>query len=122
MTSTRSKNTPGNYMLEQTEFRKINNHREYTHSSYGRPYKPAISSGGSAIPSRMDRNTLSENSIDIESSLFGIGSTNLVKSLPPVKPKLNDLSMTTFFVRPALILPNPLVVDGYQRPFPNINS
>ena len=28
-------------MLEQTEFRKINNHREYMHSSYGRPYKPA---------------------------------------------------------------------------------
>ena len=47
---------------------------------------------------------------------------NLVKSTPKVVPKLNDLSTATFFVRPPLILPAPLIVEGYQRPFPNINS
>ena len=122
MTSTRSKNTIGNYILEQKQFRDINSNLEYIHSSSGRPYNPAISSGGSALPSKIDRNSLSENSIDIESSLFGIGSTNLVKPLPPLKPKLNKLPMTTFFVRPPLIIPAPLITDGNQRPFPNINS
>tara|TARA_Y100000816_G_C26105338_1_gene587149 strand:- start:2118 stop:2486 length:369 start_codon:yes stop_codon:yes gene_type:complete len=122
MTSTRNKNTRGDYLLEEQQFRKINEHIKYVHSSNGPPHSVSIPAGGTAPPSRMNRSSLSENSVDIESSLFGIGSSNLVKSTPKVVPKLNDLSTATFFVRPPLILPAPLIVEGYQRPFPNINS
>ena len=122
MTSTRNKNTIGNYHLEEEQFRKINEHVNYIHSYNGPPHSVSIPSGGVAPPSRMNRDSLSENSIDIESSLLGIGSTNLVKNKPKVVPKINDLSTTTFFVRPPLIIPTPLVIEGYQRPFPNINS
>ena len=122
MTSTRNINTTGNYELEEKQFRKINEHINYIHSYNGPPHSVSIPGGGIAPPSRMNRDSLSENSIDIESSLLGIGSTNLVKKIPKVVPKLNDLSSTTFFVRPPLIIPAPLVIDGYQRPFPNINS
>ena len=122
MTSTRNKNTIGNYHLEEEQFRKINEHVNYIHSYNGPPHSVSIPSGGVAPPSRMNRDSLSENSIDIESSLLGIGSTNLVKNKAKVVPKINDLSTTTFFVRPPLIIPTPLVIEGYQRPFPNINS
>lgn len=122
MTSTRNKNTPGNYHLEEQQFRKINEHINYVHSYNGPPHSVSIPGGGIAPPSRMNRDSLSENSIDIESSLLGIGSTNLVKHKQNVVPKINNLSTTTFFVRPPLIIPAPLIIDGYQRPFPNINS
>tara|TARA_A100001388_G_C28738756_1_gene485673 strand:+ start:367 stop:735 length:369 start_codon:yes stop_codon:yes gene_type:complete len=122
MTSTRNKNTPGNYLLEEQQFRKINNHIKFLHSSNGPPHNLAISSGGTAPPSRMNSNSLSENAIDIESSLLGIGSTNLVTPLPKITPRLNHLPTVSFFVRPPLIMPPPLEIDGYQRPFPNINS
>ena len=122
MTSTRNKNTPGNYLLEEQQFRKINNHINFLHSSNGPPHNIAISSGGTAPPSRMNSNSLSENAIDIESSLLGIGSTNLVKPLPKIAPRLKTLPTASFFVRPPLIMPSPLEIDGNQRPFPNINS
>ena len=98
MTSTRNKNTNGNYQLEQQQFRRINEHINYIHSYNGPPHSVSIPGGGIAPPSRMNRDSLSENSIDIESSLLGIGSTNLVKHKPKVVPKLNDLSTTTFLL------------------------
>ena len=65
MTSTRNKNTIGNYHLEEEQFRKINEHVNYIHSYNGPPHSVSIPSGGVAPPSRMNRDSLSENSIDI---------------------------------------------------------
>ena len=38
-----------------------------------------------------NNNILSNNAADIESSLFGIGSTNLVEKKPDVNPSINKL-------------------------------
>ena len=61
---------------------------------------------------------LSQNASDIESTLFGIGSTNLVKQQPPVKPRLKTIPMKQFFQRTPMIMPKPLVIEHNQRPFP----
>ena len=66
----------------------------------------------------MARNTLSNNPIEIESSLFGINSTNLVQPQKPVKPDLKTIPMRQFFQRTPMIMPTPLVMEDNQRPYP----
>ena len=53
---------------------------------------------------------LSNNASDIESALFGIGSTNLVRAKAPVVAKLNCLPNKKFFNKPKSFIPEPLVV------------
>tara|TARA_B100000282_G_C31728923_1_gene489927 strand:- start:211 stop:579 length:369 start_codon:yes stop_codon:yes gene_type:complete len=122
MASTRNLNTYGNYNLEEEQFRKMRDYNTYIHSSCGPPHSIGIATGGSMPPSKMYRDSLSRNAIDIESRLFGIGSTNLVKPLAPVYPSLKPINDVTFFVRPKMILPAPLKIEGNQRFHPNINS
>lgn len=62
-----------------------------------------------------NNNILSNNAADIESALFGIGSTNLVNAKKPVKPELNCLNNVKFFNTMNVFLPEPLVVENYQR-------
>ncbi len=122
MTSTRNINTCGNYELEEREFRKFQNYNLDTTISYGEPYGAAIPSGGSAPPSKINRTVLSSNSVDIESSLRGIGSTNLVKPQFPTFPQLTPLNTVEFFKRSPIIMPAKLEISNTERPFPNINS
>tara|TARA_B100001063_G_C16690252_1_gene516660 strand:+ start:444 stop:812 length:369 start_codon:yes stop_codon:yes gene_type:complete len=122
MTSTRNINTFGNYELEQKEFRKFQNYNLDTTLSYGEPYMASIPSGGSAPPSKLNRTVLSSNSVDIESALRGIGSTNLVKPQFPTFPQLIPLNTVEFFKRNPVIMPAKLEVSNTERPFPNINS
>ena len=63
-----------------------------------------------------NNNVLSNNASDIESALFGIGSTNLVKQKAPVKPELNCMGNVKFFNRLETVMPKPLVVEKFQRP------
>ena len=66
----------------------------------------------------MARNTLSHNPIDIESMLFGINSTNLVKPQKPIKPELKRVPTSKFFDRLPVHMPKPLVIENEQRPYP----
>ena len=66
----------------------------------------------------MPWNVLSKNPVQIESALFGINSTNLVNPQPNVKAELNQLPTACFFERSATYMPEPLVVEKHQRPFP----
>ena len=59
---------------------------------------------------------LSNNASDIESALFGIGSTNLVKAKAPVNPDLNCMGNIKFFNTLQTYLPEPLVIQKNQRP------
>ena len=72
MASTRNKNAPGDYKLEQQAFTRNLDANLYKYGSNGMAYNPGLPSGGSAPPSLMWRDTLSGNPIEIESSLFGI--------------------------------------------------
>lgn len=117
MASTRNKNTCSNYCLEQRMTTKSFDYIEYKNGASGAAYKPALPCMG-IIPGQMPRDAFSRNSIDIESALFGINSTNLVETQTPVVPQLKVLPEISFFERMQLIMPDPLVVEKFQRPFP----
>ena len=117
MASTRNKNTCSNYCLEQRIVSQSLHYWEYRNGAAGAAYSPAIPCMG-IMPSQMPRDVFSRNSIDIESALFGINSTNLVETQKPVVPQLTKLPEVSFIDRMKLVMPDPLVVEKSQRPFP----
>lgn len=117
MASTRNKNTPGNYCYQQRDITNIYNNIMYANAPNAPAYTNAQPVLG-IIPSFMGRDGLSKNSVDIESALKGINSTNLVEPQKPVVPELITLPPVSYFDRSPLIMPTPLVVVKNQRPFP----
>lgn len=117
MSSTRNINTRGDYNLEQQSYNLSRNYSSYIFSAQGRAYQPSIPTIG-LTPSRMPRNTLSSNPVDIESTLFGINSTNLVTPQKPIKPQLKKIPTSVFFDRLPVHMPKPLVIENNQRPYP----
>ena len=117
MASTRNNNTPSDYCLQQRAYQQSRQWIDYKHSSYGKAYKNALPSLG-YTPSHMPWNTLSNNPVQIESQLFGINSTNLVKRAPLVYPELKTIPMIPFFQTIPLIEEKKFVSLPNQRPFP----
>lgn len=117
MASTRNKNTAGNYKLEQRSLEESVQYNTYSNSSYGRAYNPCFIELG-MNPTQMCRESLSYNPVEIESSLFGINSTNLVNPQKEVEPQLKELKQKCLFDRITMVMPEPLVVENNQRPFP----
>lgn len=116
MTSTRNKNTQLNYNLEKLNTEKLLRENLYSHSSSGRPISECIPSLG-YIPSHISREALAHNSIDIESQLRGIGSTNLETPCEPIIPSIINLEFKDFFDRQqTIIMPYPMVYENNQRP------
>ena len=99
MSSTRSKNTSGNYYLEQRDTALLVNYDHY--KLYANPTIEAFPTLG-IRPTHMSRDTLAYNGIDIESALFGINSTNLV---PPIKSPRKIISS----VKPVRSIPLKIV-------------
>jgi len=117
MSSTRNINARGDYSLEQEYYGLGRMYNSYIHSSQGCAYQNSIPTIG-ITPGRMPSNALSNNPIDIESALFGINSTNLVNPQKPIKPDLKRIPTSVFFDRLPVTMPNPLVVENNQRPYP----
>ena len=117
MSSTRNKNTPGNYESEQ---RSINQHAEYLtyiHSQSGKPTE-TLFPGNGLLQGRVAPTELSRNTCDIESFLYGIGSTNLVNPKTDTTVEINRLKSLNIANRLPLFVPDPLVVRSDERPFP----
>jgi hypothetical protein len=70
------------------------------------------------LQGRMGSTPLAYNYTDIESSLLGIGSTNLVKPLPNLVPHLKELKSLNIIDRLTVALPEPLQVACDQRQYP----
>jgi hypothetical protein len=117
MASTRNINSKRNYSCEQDIFKNIQNYQTYTNSAYGEASTtnlPCLGFGAAAIP----REKLAHNPVEIESSLFGIGSTNLVVEQQPITPQLKCLQHKSIVDKIPFIMPEPLVVEKNQRPRP----
>ena len=117
MSSTRNKNTPGDYCLQQRAYTDVNRYTHYEYSQFGHAYHPAYPSIG-YTPSHMPMNTLSNNPIEIESALWGINSSNLVNPQAPPAPQLKTIPSVAFFEMLPTYVPEPLVMENNQRPFP----
>lgn len=115
MASTRNKNMPNEYRIQQDLNKRIMNENLYINSQYGKPLNDYIPLLG-YMPSHMSRETFSNNSIDIESSLYGIGSSNLVNPKDPVVPDNKLLFFKPWFYKSEqIIMPQPLVFKK-ERP------
>ena len=117
MASTRNNNTPGDYCQQQKSYKQSLDYNQYQYSQVGRAYSNALPCMG-ITPSHMPREAFSQNSVEIESALFGINSTNLVTPQAPVQPELKQLPEKSFFDRMTMYMPEPMVVEKFQRPFP----
>lgn len=117
MASTRNRNTPGNYCLEQREYKNSEQYTLYPNSQYGAAYNTRLPGNG-LNPAQIPWNKLSYNAPDIESFLFGINSTNLVKPARCLRPELATLSSANIYENTPIYLPEPLVIEKNQRPYP----
>lgn len=117
MASTRNKNTAGNYCLQQLEYAEARQNTIYKNSACGEAYDTKLPGTG-LLPAQIPWNKLSYNAPDIESFLFGINSTNLVNPAPCLTPELKKLQSANVFDKGPIYIPEPLVVEKNQRPFP----
>ena len=117
MASTRNRNTPGNYSLEQREYKQFENYTLYPNSQYGAAYNTRLPGNG-LMPAQIPWNKLSYNAADTESFLFGINSTNLVNPAPCFKPEIVQLGCANIYESKQTLIPEPLVIEKNQRPFP----
>jgi len=115
MSSTRNKNASGDYSMEQNSNKAGCNYSTYENSSYGRPTETHFAGDG-LLMGRIAPTNLSYNACDIESQLFGIGSTNLVAPKREVDPDLKTIKSLNVIDKLPVILPEPLALDSNQRP------
>ena len=117
MASTQNINTPGNYYLEQRQYKEQEQYKLYKHSQYGEAVDTRMAGLG-VTQGRLPRESLSNNSVQTESFLFGINSTNLVNPEPKFVPEYKSLRTANFYEQAPTIIPLPLVIEKNQRPFP----
>ena len=116
MASTSNKNTPGNYNVEQRAFEQ---QLQYTTNKEYAFANPTYKSGFGLNPGQLPDTELAKNPNDIESWLFGIGSTNLVKPQGEVTAQVRNIPEVSIIDnRVPLVMPNNLKLESNQRPFP----
>lgn len=114
MASTRNRNTPGNYKLEKDM--NINQCKFNTYEPYGTP-KISYHPGDGLMPAKTSRDILASNACDVESNLFGIGSTNLEKPMPNFNPQLKEIKSLSVIDKPTVFVVEPRAIDDKQRPY-----
>lgn len=115
MASTRNKNTKEDYALERWSSDKINQEAMYLHGTQGQAFQTNLAGNG-LLPAKYASRDLAKNHCDIESYLFGIGSTNLVNPLPPLKPEIKTLQSLNIIDKLPLIRPTEDHFLKNQRP------
>jgi hypothetical protein len=71
--------------------------------------------GNGLLSGRMGHSQLSYNGCDIESQLFGIGSTNLETYTIPAAPSLKQMRSLSIIDKTAIFLPEPLNISTTER-------
>jgi hypothetical protein len=117
MASTRNKNTPGNYCLDTKQNHRIESWQLYKNGGNGHAFDTRLPGNG-LNPGQYPWDELSNNAADIESFLWGINSTNLVKPASPLTPELKCLKSVNIYENKPIIMPIPQVINKNQRPFP----
>jgi len=115
MASTRDINSKGNYCLEQKKNVSALNNLTYYNGASGHATRPAFPE--LYLQGNMPPDNFSHNSTDIESALFGISSTNLVKERDVVDPDFKNLPTISFFDRQEVITKENVKELKGQRPF-----
>ena len=112
MASTRNKNTSGDYQLEQSAY--IHRYLNIIDPVKQTPIQK-IFPGNGLLQGKVASRDLANNYTDIESVLFGIGSTNLVQPLPNIVPEIYHLPSLNIIDKTPMIVPEPVYVNTKQR-------
>lgn len=118
MASTRSKNTTGNYEMEQNINNDQHNYMSYEKSYFYGTVPTTYLPGNGLMGMKTAGMNLASNSADIESQLFGIGSTNLVQPRAPVAPDVYQLQSLNVAYRAPVIVPGAFAPTPNQRAMP----
>jgi hypothetical protein len=118
MASTRSRNTPGDYALEQSAYQEQNDYMSYQKSAFYGTVPQAYFPGNGLMGMKTAGLNLSANSCDIESQLFGIGSTNLVAPRGPIAPDVYALKSLNVAYKAPVISPETFIPTQNQRALP----
>lgn len=114
MACTRNRNTKLNYAVEKQKSKNTENYMLQN----TRPPEIFLAGNGLISNGRIAGSELAYNPVDIETFLFGIGSTNLEAPAPLILiPKPKMLRTADLFEKREIIMPDPLVVERNQRPF-----
>jgi hypothetical protein len=124
MASTRNKNSTCNYKQEMHQYRENQQYTLYEHSSHGIAFETRWAGMG-LNPGQIPSSQLASNPVDIESFLFGVGSTNLIENCAKsgcvtasLNPELKSLYQFNLYDDKKPILPNPMIHPLHERPFP----
>ena len=112
MASTRNLNTPDDYKVKKNESTKSKDYMLY--NGFAVNNSPAYFVRG-ANPC-MYAGQLSHNSIDIESTLRGIRSTNLEGPSFKADPQLKQIAETEYFKVDTTYIPRPYLHSTEERP------
>ena len=115
MASTRNRNTQGNYELEQWSLEQSRVQQSYTYQPNGQAITTHFAGDG-LIGQWMPPTLLSDNSVDVESFLRGVGTTNLVSPKPDTQVQSKPIAQLAIFNKTPLMLPKPLYIEPEQRP------
>ena len=115
MASTRNKNDRGNYESEERGRQEQRLYSMFMNQGNGQAFTNHLPGDG-LLGGQIGPFALSRNFADIESSLKGIGSTNLVTPMAPVHPQLKEVKHLDIIDRIPLIMPAPLRHTKNQRP------
>lgn len=115
MASTRNKNTQGDYNAQQVAHHQFHSYYSYNQSHfYGVPQQSFFAGNGLLGMKTAHRN-LSNNYCDIETQLFGIGSTNLVEPKPDVVPDIIQMKSINIADRTPMVMPQSFTPITGQR-------
>ena len=89
MASTRNRNNPGDYRSEHNELLRGSHYKTY--DSFAQPTESMLPGDG-LLTGRMGSQALATNSCDVESFLYGIGTSNLVETYQRPIAELKPLS------------------------------
>lgn len=115
MASTRNKNTRENYSIQTNLNKNSDMYRLNDNFSINnKTFLPDFGLNPAQLP--RDSQVMYNNSVDVESSLFGINATNLVNPRESIKGSNITRPVIRFYNKNALIMPKGIVMEKDQRP------
>ena len=117
MASTHLKNLPAQYCKDQSREQLSREYLVYKGKKIPKKSRlPGFGINAGNMAGAYTHNILSQNTADLESFLFGIGASNLVKPYQNPPMNINTLETFTLFNKTDAQMPVPLVIDNRQRP------
>jgi hypothetical protein len=114
MTSTRTRNLPGDYAVRKRINSDSRSYQTYHYKAYApKDYFPAMGINVGQAPNGI----LAVNQTDVGSFLRGQYFSNLEEPKKQFTAETNSYPSLAFFGRRGLIMPNPLAIENCQRPY-----